>query len=174
MAIKEGDHLADQGSPTLRPFDPSTGPWASGPRTEGSGQAPSTLRRSSGQATLRTSYTQDRQDFGETSSSSAETLSRDAQDIAQPPTVALFPDTRPEAEAVLIGLLRQAPPWRKLHMVSQLNQTVRTLALSGLRARHPDATPQELRRRLADLLLGADLAAQVYGPLGEQEDLDAL
>jgi hypothetical protein len=83
--------------------------------------------------------------------------------------IALFPDTRPEAEAVLIGLLRQAPPWRKLQMVGQLNQTVRTLALSGLRQRHPQATPQELRRRLADLLLGVELAAQVYGPLGEQE-----
>lgn len=84
--------------------------------------------------------------------------------------VPLFSDTRPEAEAVLIGLLRQAPPWRKLHMVGQLNQTVRTLALSGLRQRYPEATPQELRRRLADLLLGSDLAAQAYGPLREQEE----
>jgi hypothetical protein len=25
----------------------------------------------------------------------------------------LFPDTHPEAEAVLIHLLREAPPWRK-------------------------------------------------------------
>lgn len=88
-------------------------------------------------------------------------------------TASLFPDTRPEAEAVLIELLRQAPPWRKLHMVGQLNQTVRTLALSGLRQRHPEATPQELHRYLADLLLGPELAAQVYGPLRAQEDLDA-
>ena len=91
-----------------------------------------------------------------------------------PKTAHLFPDTRPEAEAVLIGLLRQAPPWRKLHMVGQLNQTVRTLALSGLRARHPQAAPQELRRRLADLLLGPDLAALVYGPLEVQESADAV
>jgi len=53
--------------------------------------------------------------------------------------------------------------------VGQLNQTVRTLALSGLRQRHPQASPQELRRRLADLLLSPDLAARVYGPLIEQE-----
>ena len=102
------------------------------------------------------------------------TQDNQAQDISQSPTGALFPDTRPEAEAVLIGLLRQAPPWRKLTMVGQLNQAVRTLALSGLRTRHPEATPQELRRRLADLLLGPDLAAQVYGPLGGQEVPDAL
>lgn len=92
---------------------------------------------------------------------------------AQLPMAPLFPDTRPEAEAVLIGLLRQAPPWRKLHMVGQLNQTVRTLALSGLRQRYPEATSQELRRRLADLLLGPDLAARVYGPLEVQEAPDA-
>jgi len=91
-----------------------------------------------------------------------------------PQTASLFPDTRPEAEAVLIKMLRQAPPWRKLHMVDQLNQTVRTLALSGLCQRHPDATPQELRRRLADLLLGPDLAAQVYGPLVVQEVPDGI
>lgn len=81
----------------------------------------------------------------------------------------LFADTRPEAEAVLVNLLRQAPPWRKLQMVGQMNQTVCTLALSGLRQRHPHATAEELRRRLADMLLGPELAAQAYGPLTEQE-----
>jgi hypothetical protein len=88
----------------------------------------------------------------------------------------LFPDTHPEAERVQVELLRQAPAWRKLEMVGQLNQTVRTLALSGLRQRHPEATPQELRRRLADLLLGPNLAAQAYGPLEfpEQESIDVL
>jgi len=92
----------------------------------------------------------------------------------RPQVVPLFPDTRPEAEAVLIGLLRQAPPWRKLHMVGQLNQTVRTLALSGLRQRYPEATPQELRRHLADLLLGPDLAALAYGPLEVPEATNAV
>ncbi len=78
---------------------------------------------------------------------------------------ALFPDTRPEAEAVLLQLLRGTPSWRKFQMVDQLNVTVRTLALSGLRRRYPTASAAELRRRLADLLLGAYLAFKVYGPL---------
>ena len=81
----------------------------------------------------------------------------------------LFPDTRPEAERVQIELLRQAPAWRKLEMVGQMNRTVRTLALSGLRQRYPQATPEELRRRLADLLFGPALAVRVYGPLVEKE-----
>ncbi|MFQ6014391.1 MAG: hypothetical protein ACE5NP_02975 [Anaerolineae bacterium] len=82
---------------------------------------------------------------------------------------ALFPDTRPEAERVQIELLRQAPPWRKLEMVGQMNHMVHTLALSGLRQRYPQATPEELRRRLADLLLGPALAARVYGAVVGQK-----
>lgn len=77
----------------------------------------------------------------------------------------LFTDTDPQTEAVFITLLRQASPARKLMMVSELNTTVRTLALAGLRQRFPGASSGELQRRLADLLLGADLAGQVYGPL---------
>lgn len=84
----------------------------------------------------------------------------------------LFPDTRPEAEAILLDLLRRAPAWRKLEMVGQLNDTVRALSLSGLRQRHPQAGEAELRRRLADLLLGSDLAERVYGPLPKMEPVD--
>ncbi len=81
-----------------------------------------------------------------------------------------FTDTRPEAEAVLIKLMRQTPPWRKLQMVVQLNHTMHTLQMSGLRQRHPQASEKELRRRMADLLLGPELALKVYGvlePTGE-------
>jgi hypothetical protein len=77
---------------------------------------------------------------------------------------ALFPDTQPEAEQVLIELLRQAPVCRKLEMLGQMNATARQLALQGLRARHPGATEAQLRRYLADLLLGPELAARAYGP----------
>jgi hypothetical protein len=76
----------------------------------------------------------------------------------------LFPDTTRAAERVQIDLLRRAPAWRKLRAMDQLNQSVRLLALSGLRQRYPHASPQELRRRLADLTLGSELAARVYGP----------
>jgi hypothetical protein len=81
----------------------------------------------------------------------------------------LFPDTHPEAEKVLIELLQKAPTWRKMEMVDQLNQAVRLLALSGLRSSYPNDTPEQLRRRLADLLLGAELARKVYGPFPCEE-----
>ena len=76
----------------------------------------------------------------------------------------LFADTGPEAQQVLIELLRQAPVTRKLEMLGQMNATARQLALQGLRARHPGATEAQLRRYLADLLLGPELAARAYGP----------
>lgn len=82
-------------------------------------------------------------------------------------------DTHPDAERVQIELLRRAPAWRKLEMLGQLNETARTLALSGLRQRYPQATPEELRRRLADLLLGSELAERVYGALLQEKRDDA-
>ena len=75
----------------------------------------------------------------------------------------LSPDTHLDAEAVQIRLLHQMPSWRKLYLVSQITQTCYALALSGLRERHPTATPDELRMRLAVLVLGEELAAQAYG-----------
>jgi len=79
----------------------------------------------------------------------------------------VFADTHPEMEALQIKLLRQAPPWRKLEMVWQLNAAVQALALSGLKARYPDDSPEKLRRRLTDLLLGKELATRVYGYIEE-------
>jgi hypothetical protein len=73
-------------------------------------------------------------------------------------------DTTPEANAVLLRLLRQAPVWRKLQLVSQLNDMARNLALSSLRTQYPQATETELQRLLAARLLGEELATSVYGP----------
>jgi len=79
----------------------------------------------------------------------------------------LSTDTHPKAEQVQIELLRRAPAWRKIQMVAQLNETIKTLALSGLRQRHPVASEGELRRLLADLILGETLAMRVYGPVSK-------
>ena len=74
-------------------------------------------------------------------------------------------DTTPAAERVLIELLRGATPARKMAMVLSANHTARCLAMTGLRERHPNESPEQLRRRLADLWLGPELAAKAYGPL---------
>jgi len=66
-------------------------------------------------------------------------------------------------EALQIQLWKQASPTRKMHMLAQLNASVQLLALTGLRSQFPKADENELRRRLADLLLGEDLASKAYG-----------
>ena len=80
---------------------------------------------------------------------------------------ALSSDTHPKMEALQIQLWRQASPTRKMHMLAQLNASAHRLALMGLRSRFPNANEAELRRRLADLLLGEELASKVYGVYGE-------
>ncbi len=73
-------------------------------------------------------------------------------------------DTTPEAEAILFAYWRDAPAWEKWQRMGQLNHTARRLAVMGLRRRYPGASQMELQRRLADLLLGPELAARAYGP----------
>ena len=81
----------------------------------------------------------------------------------------LAEDTHPDAERVLIELLRGASPARKMAMVLDANRTARTLAWTGLRERHPTESLARLRRRLADLWLGPELSAKAYGPLANDE-----
>lgn len=94
-----------------------------------------------------------------------ETIKKSARKPRLPTWREMNWDTSPEAEAVLFKLWRETPAWRKLEMMESLNQAARQLALIGLRQRFPDASPEELRRRLASILLGDDLANQVYGPI---------
>jgi hypothetical protein len=80
----------------------------------------------------------------------------------------LSPDTDPTIERLQIEGLRQMPAWRKLAMVGNMNRMVRMLALAGLRERHPDDSPAQCRRRLADLVLGPELATRALGPAPEE------
>jgi hypothetical protein len=75
---------------------------------------------------------------------------------------ALFSDTHPKMEALQIEFIRAMPAWKKLSIVDGLNETVKTLAVSGIKQRHPNATPAQVQRMLAELLLGAELAHKVY------------
>ena len=76
----------------------------------------------------------------------------------------LSEDTTPEIERIQLEGLRRMPGWRKMELVSEMWRTVRTLAWAGLRERHPHDSPEQLRRRLADLAFGTELAARAYGP----------
>ncbi len=79
-------------------------------------------------------------------------------------------DTTPETEEIIFDFWRTAPAWKKMALLNQMNRAARELALTGLRRRHPNASPEELHRLLADLLLGSDLAATAFGPLPAKHD----
>jgi hypothetical protein len=58
-------------------------------------------------------------------------------------------------------LLAQKSPAEKLRMMSQMNATVRSLAMNELRERHPNETELQLEIRLSELLYGADVAREI-------------
>jgi hypothetical protein len=74
----------------------------------------------------------------------------------------LSSDTPLEIVQKQFNILRRMPPWRKFALLDDLNETVRILAVSGLKQRHPGATPEQIKRMLADFMLGSELASKVY------------
>jgi hypothetical protein len=73
-------------------------------------------------------------------------------------------DTHPAAEKVQIEILRSMSAAERFRVLNHLIVTGRILSLACLQDRFPTAGPKELRRRLATLLLGPELATAVYGP----------
>ena len=80
----------------------------------------------------------------------------------------LAADTTPEVERFLVERLRQMPSWRKVALMAEMGETLHVLALAGLRQRHPGDSPSLRRRRLADLLLGPELAGRACGAWPEE------
>jgi len=77
----------------------------------------------------------------------------------------LHPDDNATVEAIRFSWLRTATAAEKLGKMGALNRQARRLAMAGLRLRNPGATPPELQRLLAELLLGPTLAEKAFGPL---------
>jgi hypothetical protein len=73
-------------------------------------------------------------------------------------------DTTYPIEQMLVAAWRVMSTADKARQLVECCRAVDQLALAGLRLRHPDADDAELRRRVASLRLGAELACEVYGP----------
>ena len=74
----------------------------------------------------------------------------------------MAPDTAPEVAARYRGRIRALTGARRLEIAAQLTEGVRTLAEAGLRRRHPGASADELRCRLAALLHGRAVAERLF------------
>lgn len=70
-------------------------------------------------------------------------------------------DTHPAAEAVQINLLQKAGVARRLSIAFSLTESVRRLALDGIRRAHPEASDDEALHIFAEVHYGQTLAEQV-------------
>jgi hypothetical protein len=77
-------------------------------------------------------------------------------------TALLASDTSLEAERAQVELWRRVSTVEKLHAVTEATRAVLQLSLAGIRLRHPEASDEECRVRLAILRLGCQLATQVF------------
>jgi hypothetical protein len=72
-------------------------------------------------------------------------------------------DTRDEARERLLAHWRAATPEERLEETLRLNRTMRELAQAGQDLRHPNATPEERRLRLASLWISREDMIRLWG-----------
>jgi len=77
----------------------------------------------------------------------------------------LSDDTSAEVERQQIEIWRRMHPSEKAGLMAAASRSVRTLALAGLRSRHPAASEREIIARFAALTLGRPLAVKAYPDL---------
>jgi len=62
-------------------------------------------------------------------------------------------------------LLKSQAPHQRLGQAVALTRAVRTLAVAGIRQRHPSASDDEVRARLAVRLYGREAVSHIFGDL---------
>lgn len=72
-------------------------------------------------------------------------------------------DTSLEAFRVLIAVYRAMPASRRLELALQMSDDIMEVAAAGIRQRHPEYTPDEVRRALVRLRLGDKLFREIHG-----------
>lgn len=85
----------------------------------------------------------------------------------------LSSDTHPEVERLHIELIRKAPIFRRLQMVSSLVKTTRQLSWQGICERHPhDTEDAHIERFLTLLYKDTILARKVVSLLVQTREAD--
>jgi hypothetical protein len=80
-------------------------------------------------------------------------------------------DTTADSERKQIELWRRLSSVEKAALVTNASTAVMTLAMAGIRHRHPKASDRECFLRLAALTLGAELTRTVYPDAHDIADL---
>jgi hypothetical protein len=71
-------------------------------------------------------------------------------------------DTSPEAHALQIEIYRRMGPEKRLALALRLSDEARAITRSGIRARHPEYSEEQVDQALRRLLLGDDLFQRAY------------
>jgi hypothetical protein len=77
-------------------------------------------------------------------------------------------DTRPDAEAVQLDLMRQAGPWRRGAMALELSRHVCALSQRAIRRANPDASEEELVALFVEAHYGAALGEAVRADIARR------
>lgn len=72
-------------------------------------------------------------------------------------------DTSPAAQLRYEELLRQRTPAERLAIAMTLSRAVRELAIAGIRAAHPNASPREVQAELAARMYGSEVKRRLFG-----------
>lgn len=78
-------------------------------------------------------------------------------------------DTHPLLGSFLVEGYRKMSSAQKFKMALEMSETIRDLAKTGIKKRHPGISDEELRKRLGALLLGRELSIKVNGWDPEKE-----
>ena len=71
-------------------------------------------------------------------------------------------DMTPEAELILIEMIRDTPMWKRAEQLNNLIYAHRVLILADLRRRYPNADALELRKRMAARLLPREDVIRIF------------
>jgi hypothetical protein len=79
------------------------------------------------------------------------------------PLMSIAPaDTTPEALEVQRAIWRRMGPVRRLRLAMQMSDDSRRITADGIRSRHPDYAPEQIRFALLRMVLGDELFAAAY------------
>lgn len=79
------------------------------------------------------------------------------------PVRPLSADTSPDVAQLLVERWRSMTPIDKFRAVDAANRSVEALSAAGVRQRHPEASDEEVRRRVIALRIGRELSIAAYG-----------
>jgi hypothetical protein len=71
-------------------------------------------------------------------------------------------DTSPEADAAQVDAYRRLSGAERVAITYRLNESVRALAVAGIRARHPSYDQDHVHRALVRLLFGDSFAREIW------------